>query len=337
MFFLMLGCLRGFQQKLKVTGVIICAFLMFHSAGSMAFTIAIVPKSSSDENQIAVARGCNILAKSDGASCKLINVSGDFQPRMQVHAITSLLRLDVYDAIAVSVTDSQMLAKVIENIDVPVITFDSDFSESFQSLRYSYVGVDDYQIGVSLGEQARRLLPEGGTVCIMSALHNENLARRLDGVRHALSQSLQSMPVYRLVGQQNWYEANRCPWNSGDDVDRALYQLGITLSRIKPDVLISVGDWAIREPQKYRAAISPYQNAILQGEIRVISANGALTKAHSQLIDESLVSGVEAINFELMGKQVYKTLKVLLENGEVDEIIHVGHESKIAPNIAPLK
>lgn len=295
-----------------------------------ALNIAIVPKSSSDANQITVSRGCNLLAQSEGDRCDLIQVSGDFQPRMQVHAINALIKLGAYDAIAVSVTDSDMLGPVLEKLSIPVITFDSDFSEKYQGIRESYVGVDDYQIGVELAKQAQATFPEGGTVCLMSALYNENLDRRMEGVRHTLAQVSSDVPVYRLVGQQNWFESTRCPWNSGDDVTRALQQLEITLNSVKPDILISVGDWAIRYADKYHKTVVPFKHKVTSGKTRVFSANGEFTESHAQLIEQSLLHGIVYIDFELMGKQVYKTIRILLENGEVEDTIDVGHSSRTA-------
>lgn len=312
---------------MKRTWLIFCWLIGLCSVNAFALNIAIIPKSSEDANQIAVATGCNLLAQQDGDRCDLIQVSGDFQPRMQLYAVNAIMKLGVYDAIAVSVTDSEMLGPVLDQLAIPVVTFDSDFSEKYQGIRESYVGVDNYQIGVELAKQAQATHPKGGTVCLMSALYNENLDRRMDGVRHTLAKVSADVPVYRLVGQQNWFESTRCPWNSGDDVTRAVQQLEITLNRIKPDILISTGDWAFRDANRYHQAVLPFKHAVTTGKIRIFSAHGKFTDSHAQLIEQSLLHGIVYIDFELMGKQVYKTIRILLENGEVDDTIYVGHSS----------
>lgn len=251
------------------------------------------------------------MAKLYGDRCDLIPVKGDFQPRMQVYAIKEVLKLRGYDALAISVTDSEMLAKALEGISIPVVTFDSDFADNFQWLRRNYVGVDNYEVGVQLGLQAKLLKPEGGTICFMSALYNENISRRMDGVRDTLIGAQRGERVTRLSGIGNWEESNRCPWNTGDDPIRALHQLGITLSRIKPDLIISVGDWAIREPVRYRELVIRHSQLLENGDVSILSANGVNSAKHEQLLKDGLLQSVVNIDFESMGEEVYKTTQQL--------------------------
>ncbi|BBO26233.1 hypothetical protein AltI4_06210 [Alteromonas sp. I4] len=255
----------------------------------------------------------------------MIHVEGDFQPRMQLYAINEVLKMRTYDVIAISVTDSEMLANALSNVTTPIITFDSDFSPAHRSIRQFYIGVNDFQIGADLASLANSLKPNGGKVCLMTALHNQNLDNRLSGIRGVLAGHSNGTDITRLIGQANWFEANRCPWNTGDNSKRALNQLDITLSSLKPDLLISTGDWAIRDPDTYREAVMAYSSSLQSGDVTVLFANGAYLPGHEKLIQDGLLHGVVSIDFDLMGKQVYKSVKVLLEQGEFEEVIHVGH------------
>ena len=50
--------------------------------------------------------------------------------------------------------------------DVPVMTIDADFLAEDRDLRVTYLGTDNYLMGVKMAEEAARLKPEGGTVCL---------------------------------------------------------------------------------------------------------------------------------------------------------------------------
>jgi ribose transport system substrate-binding protein len=67
---------------------------------------------------------------------------------------------------------------------IPVVTWDSDAPKS---KRIAFYGVDDYKSGQIMGEEAARLLNGKGTVAFLTSLGANNLQRRLDGAKDALS------------------------------------------------------------------------------------------------------------------------------------------------------
>ena len=62
---------------------------------------------------------------------------------------------------------------------IPVITWDSDAPKS---KRIAFYGVDDFESGKILGQEAIKLLNGKGTVAIITSFGATNLQRRLDGV-----------------------------------------------------------------------------------------------------------------------------------------------------------
>ena len=46
------------------------------------------------------------------------------------------------------------------------MTIDADFLEADHGLRATYLGTDNYLMGVKMAEEAAKLKPEGGTVCL---------------------------------------------------------------------------------------------------------------------------------------------------------------------------
>jgi ribose transport system substrate-binding protein len=91
------------------------------------------------------------------------------------------------DGIAISVLNAEFLTSTIDRAveaGIPVVTWDSDAPAS---KRLAFYGVDDYQSGQIMGEEAARLLEGQGTVAFITSLGANNLARRLDGARDALA------------------------------------------------------------------------------------------------------------------------------------------------------
>ena len=90
------------------------------------------------------------------------------------------------DGIAISCTNGDFLAPVIDKAiaaGIPVITWDAD---SPNSQRIAYYGVDDFKAGQRLATEAITALGGKGKVALMTSLGAYNLQRRLDGVNDIL-------------------------------------------------------------------------------------------------------------------------------------------------------
>ena len=91
------------------------------------------------------------------------------------------------DGIAISALNGDFLTETINRaVDqgIPVITWDSDAPKS---KRIAFYGVDDFESGKILGQEAIKLLDGKGTVAIITSVGATNLQRRLDGTREALA------------------------------------------------------------------------------------------------------------------------------------------------------
>ena len=92
------------------------------------------------------------------------------------------------DGIAISCTNGDFLAPVIDKAiaaGIPVITWDADAPNS---QRIAYYGVDDFKAGQRLATEAMEALGGKGKVALMTSLGAYNLQRRLDGVNDVLKQ-----------------------------------------------------------------------------------------------------------------------------------------------------
>lgn len=91
------------------------------------------------------------------------------------------------DGIAISCLNGDLLTDAIDRAvesGIPVVTWDSDAPKS---KRQAFYGVNDFEAGSALGEGLARLLGGHGKVALITALGADNLQKRLDGARQALS------------------------------------------------------------------------------------------------------------------------------------------------------
>lgn len=275
-------------------------------------TFAILVKSTLDRNFIAAAHGCNEVAARDNDRCILLGPASPSHPRRQLDQLERALKTYRFDALAISVTHSGLLAPTLKRLNVPIITFDSPLATEYEHLAHSYIGINNFDFGYEMGLWVQRRHPQGGTVCLMTA-QDTNLDLRMLGVRAALSGSRDWPPAQRLEGESGWTEPQRCPWDAGDDADRALRQLSFTLTHIKPTAFVAVGHWPLVKPQDYRQTITPFKNAAPASpgtsSTDIIIATGTLGETEQQLLADGLVNAISPIDFTELGRTLARQLQ----------------------------
>jgi len=280
---------------------------------AQGLTFGIVAKTIDDGNFIETWQGCQQQAQNFGDNCELIGASGPAHIRKQAHALREALASNKYDALAISVIKPDVIAKLLDKTDIPIITFDSPFDSSTRHYSRAYVGTNNEQLGQDLAKLAIKSKPQGGTVCIMTAANDENLAERVKGIRQILNT------------HGGWTESPRCPWNSSDDISRTMKQISVTLKTIQPDLFIGSGHWPVVDPASYRATVEPYKSQLTDGKMTVLLATGIVTAEQQKLVHEHLVHGYISINFNQIGKQSYDTMKALIEGQTVEPLNYVSN------------
>jgi ribose transport system substrate-binding protein len=136
------------------------------------------------------------------------------------------------DGIAISCTNGDFLAPVIDKAiaaGIPVITWDADAPTS---QRMAYYGVDDFKAGQRLATEAVTALGGKGKIALMTSLGSYNLQRRLDGVNDVLKQT----PGVTIVET----------FDVKEDIVRAGEIIATATNRYPDlDAWISVGGWPI--------------------------------------------------------------------------------------------
>lgn len=276
-------------------------------------TFGIVSKSVDDGNFVDTWQGCQNEAKRFGDRCLLLGGRGPSQPRTQAQAIDDALKSNQFDALAISVTNSRFIAQTLQDSKLPVFTFDSPFEAKQASLSRAYIGTDNLAFGRALAKIAKKLRPQGGSICIISAMHDPNLALRVRGVRQELSGVDSLWTEQRLEGEGGWSESKRCPWNSADDPEHTMAALTITLNKLLPDVILSVGHWPVLDSAGYRKAVQAIQQDLIDKKKLVIVGVGKIQPEQAALMRDKLVHGYVSIDFPKMGKLTYHVMKAAAE------------------------
>lgn len=308
----------------NVFSLVLLSVLINSSVFAEGMTFALVAKSIDDGNFIDTWKGCNELAKQSGDQCVLLGGKGASNLRLQQLIIQKAVKSKRYDAFAISVINSEFVAKALKDADVPVITFDSPFSENFKHFSHAYVGIDNLEFGKELARIAKRLNPDGKSVCLMTAMHDHNLSLRMLGIRQVLSDNHHLKDNNRLEGDGGWAEYNRCPWNVADNVERSLNQLEFTLNSIKPDVFLSVGHWPILNVERYRMITEPFREDIINNKhILLFNIGSQSMETTEELMNEGLLNGFVSINFPEIGRQSYKIMKRITEGKPVNSANYI--------------
>ena len=153
------------------------------------------------------------------------------------------------DGIAISALNGDFLTDTINRaIDagIPVVTWDSDAPKS---KRIAFYGVDDFESGRIMGQEAIKLLTGKGKVAIITSVGATNLQRRLDGVRDALAAApgIEIVEIYDIK----------------EDVVRCA-EIIATGTRRYPDLAawIAVGGWPVFT-RNALAAVDPAKTKVI--------------------------------------------------------------------------
>ncbi|CCQ12035.1 sugar-binding protein, putative [Pseudoalteromonas luteoviolacea B = ATCC 29581] len=261
------------------------------SISASEITFAIVGKTKNDSFYEQSYKGCLEVAKRYSDLNCAYDGADDYQDvRTQVLVVRELIDKGV-DGIIVSTTDSTFLTNgalmYAKERGIPVITFDSDLLPEHQNYRLAYVGTNNFDFGVALGNAANKLKKhEQDTICIQSGHQTTpNLNARIAGVRYALANDAKR----KLDGRFGWREIDRCPLFTLGRREDALDQLMNFVDDKKPPLFLAVAGFAQFNP-RYIAQLQPYEKRIAHGELRIVSADTEVIQL------DALAKGLGSIN-----------------------------------------
>lgn len=191
----------------------------------------------------------------------------------EVQIVDDLLNSGVA-AIAISPSNAPAMAnRVRANAPtIPVMTVDADFLEQDRDIRATYLGTDNYLMGVRMAEEAAKLKPEGGTVCLqLGNVAADNINARAQGFRDTAGGE---DGIDRLTGQGGWTEIDGCPVFTNDQADIANQQMSdIFTANPDLDAFILIGGWAQFAPQAYAQVTDQVMDKLQSQELIIIAGD----------------------------------------------------------------
>jgi len=243
---------------MKIGTLIFTGFAMAALAGSALAedkTLAIVVKGLDNPFFEQINLGCQKWNKENeesGYKCLYTGPASSADEVGEVQIVEDLLNRPDVKAIAISPSNAPLMARLLRTKapNIPVMTIDADLSAADAALRKTYLGTDNYLMGVKFAEHLKALKPEGGTVCLqLGNVAADNINQRAAGTRDTLSGQ---KGIERLTGQGGWTEIDGCPVFTNDQVDLANQQMADTFVA-NPDLtaFMLIGGWAQFAPQAY--------------------------------------------------------------------------------------
>lgn len=291
------------------------------------YTFALVPKAMNNPFFDLARDGC-YQAQDELAdvTCEYIG-PGEHTELEQIQIVQDLITKGV-DGIAVAPSNAPAMAKVLKaavDAGIPVMTWDSDLLDEDKSLRTTYVGTNNYNIGVHLAELVQARHPDGGTICLQTggasaANHNE----RLKGARDTLAGAdTGAPPGSPLAGEGGWSEIAGCPLVTNDDGNVAVQGMtDILAANPNLTAFLSTGAFTQWFDNAYRQAAEPYKAKMDAGELTIVVAD--TLPMQLQQTKDGLGNGLVGQRPFEMGYKAMFILKDIVEGKDVDDPIYTG-------------
>lgn len=312
------------QRMLFASALVLAAFT--GTAAAEDKTLAIVVKGLDNPFFEQINKGCqkwNAENAGKGYTCLYTGPASSADEVGEVQIVEDLLNRPDVAAIAISPSNAPLMAKMLREKapSIPVMTIDADLSADDAALRKTYLGTDNYLMGVKFAEHLKTLKPDGGTVCLqLGNVAAANINQRAAGTRDTLAGE---KGVERLTGQGGWTEIDGCPVFTNDQADLANQQMADTFTA-HPDLtaFMLIGGWAQFAPQAY-AQVTDQVMAKLQDKSLVIVAGDTLPPQMEALKAGRSHVQVGQRPFE-MGYRAPTVMMELIDGKTVEPIIFTG-------------
>lgn len=323
-------------MKKMLTAAALAAFIA-PMAVQADYTFALVPKAMNNPFFDLARDGCyKAQEELDDVTCEYIG-PGEHTELEQIQIVQDLITKGV-DGIAVAPSNAPAMAKVLKaaaDAGIPVMTWDSDLLPEDAALRTTYVGTNNYNIGVHLAELVQARHADGGTICLQTggaaaANHNE----RLKGARDTLAgKDTGAPPGATLEGDGGWTEISACPLITNDDGNVAVQGMTDILAA-NPDLtaFLSTGAFTQWFDNAYRKAAEPYKEKMDAGDLTIVVAD-TLPMQLEQTAD-GLGNGLVGQRPFEMGYKAMHVLKDIAEGKDVEDPIYTGLDICSNENVA---
>jgi ribose transport system substrate-binding protein len=313
-----------------------CALFLLGGAHGRAEdkTLAIVVKGLDNPFFDLIRQGCEKAQGElkEGYKCFYTGPASTSDEAGEVQIIDDLLTKGVA-AMAISPSNAPAVANVLRQRkpNIPIMTIDADLLAADHPLRRTYLGTDNYLMGVKLAEHLKKLKPSGGTLClVLGNVAADNINQRAAGTRDALSGK---KDTERLAGENGWKEISGCPLFTNDDAAKGNQMMADVLTaNNKLDAFVLEGGWPQFAPQAYAQLTDLYMDRIKKKELVLVVAD-TLPPQIEALKQGRSDAQVGQRPFE-MGYRAPFVMRDMVEGKKVDPIYYTGLDECTPDNVA---
>jgi ribose transport system substrate-binding protein len=304
------------------------------SASAEDKILAIVVKGLDNPFFEQINLGCqkaNAELKGTGYQCLYTGPASSADEAGEVQIVDDLLTKGVA-AIAISPSNAPLMANLLKQRapQIPVMTIDADLGKEDAGLRKTYLGTDNYLMGVKFAEYLQKLKPNGGTICLqLGNVAADNINARAAGTRDTLSGV---KGTERLTGQNGWTEVDGCPVYTNDQADLANQQMAdIFTANPDLDAFVLEGGWAQFAPQAYAQVTDGVMDKLKSGKLIIVAGDTLPPQMEALKAGRSHVQ-VGQRPFE-MGYRAPFVMKDMIEGKQVEPVIYTGLDECTQGNI----
>jgi ribose transport system substrate-binding protein len=241
-------------------------------------TLAVVVKGLDNPFFTVLGDGCALWNKENPNSeytCLYTGPASTTDEAGEVRLVEDLINKGVA-GIAISPSNAPAMANMLKakKPTMPIMTIDADLAAADRALRRTYLGTNNYDMGVLMAKYLKELKPKGGSVCLqLGNVAADNINARAAGFRDTIAGK---KGIDRLKGDGGWKEIDGCPLFTNDQIDLANQQMSDVFTKnANLDAFILVGGWAQFGPQAY-AQVTDQVMAKLKAKQLIIIAGDTL-------------------------------------------------------------
>jgi len=297
-------------------------------------TLAVVVKGLDNPFFTVLGDGCALWNKEHPDSeyeCLYTGPASTADEAGEIQVVEDLINKGVA-GIAISPSNAPAMGKMIadKKPSMPIMTIDADLAAADRALRLTYLGTDNYQMGVLMAKHLKMHKANGGTVCLqLGNVAADNINARAAGFRDTIAGAKNTE---RLTGQGGWTEIDGCPLFTNDQADVANQQMADTFTAHPDlDAFILVGGWAQFAPQAYQQVTDQVMDKLKSDKL-VIIAGDTLPPQMDALKAGRSQAQIGQRPFE-MGHRAPDVLIDLINGKKVDDPLYTGLDECTADNM----
>jgi ribose transport system substrate-binding protein len=321
------------MEMRKALLLIAAAAMAVTTASAMAQkkTLAVVVKGLDNPFFTVLGNGCNDWNAANPNSeytCLYTGPALTSDEAGEVQLVADLIARDDVAGIAISPSNAPAMANLLREKQaeikakgIAVMTIDADLEAADRSLRSTYLGTENYQMGVLMAKYATQFKPAGGTVCLqLGNVAANNINERAAGFRDTISGA---KGTEKLTGQNGWTEVAGCPLYTNDDIATANQQFAdVTGANADLDAFILVGGWAQFGPEAYKANCTTVKARIDSKDLVIIAGDTLPPQMEAPKAGCSHAQ-VGQRPYE-MGNRASDVLQQLIEGKTVEDPLYTG-------------